>query len=345
MAANDLLDRYLYAVSRYLPAHRQADLLAELSANLHAEREDRETELGRSLTEEEQADLLRRHGHPVLVAARYQPQRSLIGPEVFPFYLFAIRRILPWVVGIWLLAAVVTTIFGLPDMEAARHVDIGHIIDGLFGVIFQFLAWITIAFAFVEFFKSYFFNAIHSQQWDPRKLPKADPIVDQNGPHHPYADAIASAAFLAWLLLFPHYPVLMFGPYVAMRVLNLNIDLPAVWHTFYWIIIVFNAIQLAFRIALLSRPMRRYYHIFESVLHLFGIGIIAFLLRAHDYVGEATFGGSTMPPATVSTVNANIHRGLLLVLIIAIAKFVWDTSQWLRPKTTPPIANKMGAPS
>ena len=39
MAANDLLDRYLYAVSRHLPAQRrgapaQNDLIAELAANL-----------------------------------------------------------------------------------------------------------------------------------------------------------------------------------------------------------------------------------------------------------------------------------------------------------------------
>ncbi len=63
--------------------------------------------------------------------------------------------------------------------------------------------------------------------------------------------------------------------------------------------------------------MRRYYHVFEGVIHLLGIGILVFLLRAHDYVGQATFGGSPMSPQTVANLNANIHRGLLVVLIIA----------------------------
>ena len=60
MSANDLLDRYLYAVRRYLPAYHQDDLVAELSANLHSEMDDRQAELGRPLTEDEQVDVVRR---------------------------------------------------------------------------------------------------------------------------------------------------------------------------------------------------------------------------------------------------------------------------------------------
>jgi hypothetical protein len=345
MAANDLnlLDRYLYAVSRYLPAQRQDDTVAELAANLHSQMEDKEAELGRPLTEDEQAEVLRRHGHPILVAARYQPHRSLIGPELFPFYWFTIKRVLPWVVGIWLLVTATTILFGSTGEPISQGVDVGHIITGVLGTVFQFLAWITAGFALLEFFKGHLRNELAHPSWDPRKLPKADPVADQKGPRHPYADVIASAVFLAWLLAFPRFPVLMFGPYVAWHLLN--IDLPAIWHQFYWIIIAFNAIQLASKIALLPRPLRRYYQIIESVIHLLGIGILVFLLRAHDYISQATFGGSSMSPQTVATLNSNIHNGLLVVLIIAIAKFLRDTSQWLRPKSTPRVANKMGAPS
>jgi hypothetical protein len=345
MAANDLnslIDRYLYAVSRYLPAHRHDDLLTELAANLHSEMEDKAAALGRPLTEDEQADVLRRHGHPILVAARYQPHRSLIGPEIFPFYWFTVKRVLPLIIGIWLLVTAVTVIFGSSNTPIAQRVDVGHIITGLFGAAFQFLAWITAGFALLEYFKGHVRNELTHPKWDPRKLPKANP-TPQDGPRHPYADAIASAVFLLWLLAFPRFPVLIFGPYVAWHLLN--IDLPIIWHQFYWIIIAFNAIQLASKIALLTRPMRRYYHLIDSVIHLLGMGTLIFLLRAHDYVGQATFGGSSMSPETVATLNANIHRGLLFVLIFAAGKFIWDTAQWLRPKAAPGIATKMGAPS
>jgi hypothetical protein len=135
----------------------------------------------------------------------------------------------------------------------------------------------------------------------------------------------------------------MFGPNAVLHLLNIN--LPAIWHTFYWIIVAFNCVQLAAKIALLFRPARRYYHIINSVIHLLGIGVIAFLLRAHDYVGQANFGGSPMSPHTIATVNASIHRGLILVLILAIGQWLWDTARWLRSKPANPVTNKVGAAS
>jgi hypothetical protein len=59
-----------------------------------------------------------------------------------------------------------------------------------------------------------------------------------------------------------------------------------------------------------------------------------FLVSARDYIRQATFGGNPMSLGTVATLNANIHRGLLVVLIIAVGKFLWDTAQWLRPQKT-----------
>jgi hypothetical protein len=59
-----------------------------------------------------------------------------------------------------------------------------------------------------------------------------------------------------------------------------------------------------------------------------------FLLSARDHIGQASFGGSPMSLETVATLNANIHRGLLVMLIIAVDKFLWDTAQWLRPQKT-----------
>jgi hypothetical protein len=343
MAANDrnnLIDRYLYAVSRYLPASRQGDLLNELAANLHSEMEDKAAALGRPLTKDEQADVLRRHGPPLLVAARYQPQRSLIGPEIFPFYAFTIKRLLPLVIGVNLLAQAAVLIFGSSQIPISQRFHFGSLLGDLIYAAFMFLVIVTAGFALIEAYKVNVRRAIEQHKWDPRKLPKAEPIAP-DGPRHPWADVVTNAIFLTWLLAFPRFPVLMFGPYVAWHLLN--IDLPSVWHTFYWIIIAFNAIQLACRIALLSRPVRRYYHLIENVLHLLGIGTVVFLLRARDYIGQATFGGSPMSPETVAVLNINIHRGLLVVLVIAVVKFFWDLTQWLRSRPPAGTAARVDA--
>ena len=87
----ELLDRYLQAVKKHLPWERQDDIIAELRANLEAQLEDKEAELGRPLTAGEAEDWLKQIGPPMQVAARYQPQQYLIGPAIFPTYWFVLR--------------------------------------------------------------------------------------------------------------------------------------------------------------------------------------------------------------------------------------------------------------
>jgi len=90
----DVLEHYVHAVRTFLPRSQQDDIVKELFANIQAQMDDRETELGRPLSEAEQEDLLRQHGHPMIVAGRYQTNqgrlvfgRQLIGPSLFPLYL------------------------------------------------------------------------------------------------------------------------------------------------------------------------------------------------------------------------------------------------------------------
>ena len=80
----ELLDRYLEAVRRNLPWRRQDDIVAELRANLEAQLEDKESALGRPPTREEAEAWVKQLGSPLQMAARYQSQQHLIGPELFP---------------------------------------------------------------------------------------------------------------------------------------------------------------------------------------------------------------------------------------------------------------------
>src|SRR5580704_11688973 len=111
----DLLERYLQAVGQYLPAKGKDDTLAELRANLLAQIEDKAEMLGRSLTEEEEAEVLRGHGYPSAVAERYLPRRQLIGPEIFPYYWLTMRRTLPLVIVITVISRAVESIYGPPQ--------------------------------------------------------------------------------------------------------------------------------------------------------------------------------------------------------------------------------------
>lgn len=55
------------------------------------------------MSEDEQVEILRRHGHPLIVASRYRAGQQLIGPVFFPMYVFALKTGL----GVALLVTVV----------------------------------------------------------------------------------------------------------------------------------------------------------------------------------------------------------------------------------------------
>jgi hypothetical protein len=88
----DMLEDYLRAVSRLLPAAKRDDIVAELRDEILTRIEAKEDELGRALTPDETEHLLREIGHPIVVAARYrdEPQYA-VGPAIYPFWSFAIR--------------------------------------------------------------------------------------------------------------------------------------------------------------------------------------------------------------------------------------------------------------
>ncbi len=106
----DLFERYLQAVRRYLPGERQDDIVAELRANLEAQREEREATLGRPLTEGEMIDWLKELGPPMQMASRYQAPRYVIGPTVFPMYWYILRLATLWASVAYAIAATVRMI-------------------------------------------------------------------------------------------------------------------------------------------------------------------------------------------------------------------------------------------
>src|SRR4051812_24565928 len=108
----NLQERYLHAVRWALPSGKADDIVAELRDILASRQEDREEALGRPLTADETSAMLKDFGHPLIVAARYRPQQSLIGPDVFPFYIFVLRIAVLISLGIQAAVAAARIVFG-----------------------------------------------------------------------------------------------------------------------------------------------------------------------------------------------------------------------------------------
>ena len=119
----DLVDRYLNAIRWNLPRGVRADdVIAELRDVITSRIEDREESLDRPLRQDEISTLLKEFGHPLMVASRYGPQQSLIGPDLFPFYWFALRIVLAICAAVIVVSAAANAVFGgQPPIQTIAH--------------------------------------------------------------------------------------------------------------------------------------------------------------------------------------------------------------------------------
>lgn len=143
----DMLEKYLAAVAAQLPTDQRDDIIAELKDLILSRFEAKEEELGRDLTEDEREAILREVGHPLVVAARYRKgPDALIGPQLFPYWLFGVKA------GLMILA-VVAGIGLLVDLTNGSNnfgQDIAQAFHGFFGNALTLLGALTLAGAIME---------------------------------------------------------------------------------------------------------------------------------------------------------------------------------------------------
>jgi hypothetical protein len=142
----DLLDRYLAAVAALLPKAQREDIVAELRDLLLNQMEDREAELGRPLTPAEREAVLRAFGHPIAVAGRYGASRTLIGPELYPFYMFAVKGLVILAAAVTALPLVISIILGGESASAG----LGQFLSGFITLAVTLIGAATIIAAAIE---------------------------------------------------------------------------------------------------------------------------------------------------------------------------------------------------
>ncbi len=189
----DLLERYLQAVKFWLPRTQKSDIIAELREDLTSQIEDKENSLGRPLNENEVQAILKQCGHPMVVASRYQPQRQLIGPVLFPVYVLVLKAIAFYYLLPWALIWICLVSFD-PPYRAENGVTIGNALGSLWTLVVYFTAAVTLAFAVAE--RMLAKNQLFAN-WNPGKLPK----VAQRDPKKRTSRFDSLAGFVADLVI------------------------------------------------------------------------------------------------------------------------------------------------
>ena len=137
-----LVDHYLLQLKSLLPARAREDVAAELGESIHTAIAERERSLGRTINDDELAEILKSYGHPLLVAGRYLPMQELIGPRVFPLYWYALQ-------AVTMVIAVVTGMLAGIALLTTRTTAMQVIVGG-FWLALAAAACVTIAFAVLD---------------------------------------------------------------------------------------------------------------------------------------------------------------------------------------------------
>lgn len=326
----ELLDRYLQAIRKYLPNHRQDDIIAELRANMESQIEDREGELGRPLTEGEFEDLLRKMGPPVVVASRYQPQQYLIGPTLFPLYFYVLRIALLWAFIVTVLVSAVV----LPLVD--QSVNVADSLSHIPGILIQVAGWVTLVFAGIEYASTRYPHVCPpiegiTKKWHPNSLPELDEETVRAGKPRSFAMAVAEivfgSLFLGWLLLVPKYPFLVMGPGAAFMKAS-PFELAPVWWTFFWWVVGLNMLQIAWKCVDLARGKWRFRNRIQQIaFKAVGLIPILVLLTAPDriYVLLKNPGVDQLKYGqNVAQMNSGVHLAFTVICAIVVIQLAWD---------------------
>lgn len=312
----ELVDRYLQAVRFWLPkSKRQEEVLAELGEDLRSQIEEKENELGRPLDKHEVSEILKRCGPPVLVAARFGPKQHLIGPALYPIYIFVLKMVL-----FWILVPVFVFIVG-PANWANSHdlgAAIGTTIANLWSGLFIAAGVITLVFAIVE--RTHVHTAAFACKWDPLSLPP----VKKEERKTSFVQIVCELAFttfgLIWLLLLPHYPALIFGPASAFLTAG------PIWHKFYLPIVLLGVFALLRSAITLAKPQWMWFPSWSQMVHMvFSLIILYFMLNTVRQMPH----GQWQMFVSLRDAAANSAQYIRVALIVNLSILIALAGTWL----------------
>jgi hypothetical protein len=308
----DLVERYMAAVGRQLPAKQAGDILAELREEFLARQEERESALGRPLDKKDVEALLVEFGHPLVVAGRYRKTQHLIGPEVFPFWWATLKVVLLIVLGVYVVLIALGVLTGEVAKARAAAPTVMSALIFTFGLITLIFA------AFERFGKTGFL-----QDWKPRHLPPVE--GKSRSPANLGAEIIVDVVFLAWWFGLIHFS--NFLPPFLLRV-----DLAPVWDAWRWPVAAYYAVEIAADAYALARPSQIQLNTGVLIARYFaGLAILIGLLQA----GRWLVVSSTQIPADVlANIQTSFDLGFrvgigMTVLGMGIAIGIYGR-RWLR---------------
>ncbi len=298
----DIIESYLSEIGRFLPESRRDELVTEVRDDLLGELEALVEERGGELTEQDQRDVIGRFGHPFKVAARYQPTKYLIGPELYPAFRQTLRTVFVLAIVLWMAVTV-----------------IGYIVSGdslgpfqLLGRFIELSIWVVAVVILV-------FLAIENsgeklrwyEDWDPKSLSTG--VLNVIRRSDVITNLISEGVFLLWW-----NDVLSFSRWMPEDAV-IELSLSPVWDTFFWPLNLAIGVAFVLHFYVLVRGVwQRATLLTEVVTNVALLGMVFALL-----VNGPLLVIEVMPAEHLQQVVQNTVRMILLVLGGFVLWDVW----------------------
>ncbi len=308
----EMIDRYLQAVKFALPQAQREDIIKELRDSILSQIEEKEATLGRPLTEDEQAELLKKLGSPIHLASRYRKQQYLIGATMFPIYWKVLKTSLALAFAVLAAASIATAAAGKTLTESL-------------GVLFRYpsvalmtFAWITMVFSALEFFGA----RLHMKDcWDPRKLPALVKTDPRKSRFELIAQLLTQILFSLWWLAGLHYQYLIFGPGIAF------LRFGPVWQTIYPLFVVLVVVDLSLTASRMTWPQWTHGgQVTRLVMSALGLVVLFFLIKAPELF-VASDPNTPQLQALAKNLSLGVHIGLILALLVNIYNVVKESAR------------------
>jgi hypothetical protein len=339
----DLLDRYLAAVAALLPKTQREDIVAELRDTLLNQMEEKEAELGRPLTAKEREAVLKAFGHPIAVAGRFGTTRSLIGPELYPFYMFGVKALL-------VVAAVVSAIPVVISIVTEPGAAAGGLARFVSGFLSTGFTMIGVATVLGVAFERGWIPRTGFTDWKVADLPVLDALgTTRKGLFNKSAlerrfeallEVILTALFILWwtgLVQAPWSDHITGGDMVLQ---------PApVWATLYWPILAMAGLQLVSSLVGLLRPAWvRARAALELAGSAAGLALATVLLQAGRLVVVASDGARGADAEAIAglqqALDLSFHLttvAMIVVFVVKIAIDLWRLFRGARHSVAAPV--------
>lgn len=326
----EMIERYLYAICKNLPAKSRKDIEEELRSSIMDAIEARTG--SNPPTDEDIAAVLKEFGAPKKVALNYTKSGSyLIGPELYDIYIRVLK--------IMMALALIGTAIGF-IAETAKNgttpIDFANFIGELFSAVFSAVGSITIIFAIIERVNPDLGMNItkRNKEWNPKDLPP----VPKTYEYVKFSEVIVGMVFTVLFFMILNYFPSIFSAYFHAGNPNTMISIPVNFSVlqpfmpYINILLCLSFIKYTFLLIQGRHKTRTF--ILEIIGGLGALAVVAFLIYSPSVIDLSGLDSSVVNIGNVQNLKdilVAVFRGILALCgVFVVIGLVKNSMKFIR---------------